>query len=75
MEQLIAKVAAKVGIDEAIARDAIGIVFNLFARKGPAGKVSQLMNAVPGAAKTMSALPRGCAFRSVSRPVQSKERS
>lgn len=50
MEQLIASIASKVGIDEALAQKAISIVLSLVQSQGDDSAVSQLFDKMPGAA-------------------------
>lgn len=57
MEELIKNIVTKVGIDEATANSAVGIILNMFAQAAPADKMSQLTNAIPGAQDLMAAAP------------------
>jgi len=59
MDQLIAGIAAKTGIDEATARSAVGIILNMFVKEGPGDKVSALMSAMPGASDLLAAQQSG----------------
>ena len=49
MDELIAKIVAGVGIDEDVARKAVGIIFNFLQNDGPADLIDQFMDKVPGA--------------------------
>lgn len=54
MEQLIANIVSKVGIDENLAKTAVGIILNMFQDAAPADKMSALTEAMPGAEDLMS---------------------
>ncbi len=49
MEELIARVTQKTGLDAAIARKAIGIILAYLQKEGPTDEVNQLVAALPGA--------------------------
>jgi len=49
MEELIARIVANVGIDEALAKKAIAIILQLVKSEGPQDKVAELFAALPGA--------------------------
>ena len=49
MQELITRVVQNVGIDEAAAKPAIGVVLNMLKSVLPEGIVSSLMGALPGA--------------------------
>lgn len=51
MEELISRIVANVGIDEELAKKAVGIILQLVKSEGPADKVSELFAALPGAAE------------------------
>ncbi|PLX40630.1 MAG: hypothetical protein C0605_06205 [Hyphomicrobiales bacterium] len=53
MEELIGRISAALGIDEALASKAVGIVLNLLKSAGPEDKVSQLLAAIPGASEML----------------------
>ena len=55
MQELITNIVTKVGIDEGMATTAVGIILNMFSGAGPADKVGQMMDAMPGAGDLMSA--------------------
>ena len=55
MEELIQRIVTSVGIDEGLAKTAIGMIFNMFQKEGDAGAVSSLMSALPGASDLASA--------------------
>lgn len=50
MDELIGRVAAAAGIDEATAHKAVGVVFDLISKEGDSRKVAELFDKVPGAA-------------------------
>jgi hypothetical protein len=49
MEELLTRVAAAAGIDENLARKAVGIILAFLQKEGPATEIGQLMAALPGA--------------------------
>lgn len=59
MDELLARVTAKVGLDEATARTAIGIILAFLQKEGPQQEVSQLMAALPGSEEAVAAAPSG----------------
>jgi hypothetical protein len=54
MEELVARIVSKVGIDESVARDAIGIIFTFLRNEAPADKIAVLVAKIPGAATFMA---------------------
>ena len=55
MDQLIAAIAEKVGIDEDLAKKAVGIILNFLNKDGPRDLVDQVLRAMPGAAELIDA--------------------
>jgi len=55
MEELIQRIVTSVGIDEGLAKTAVGIILNMFQNEGDAGAVATLMNAMPGSGDLASA--------------------
>jgi hypothetical protein len=53
MDELIAHLVAKVGIDRDAAEKAVGIIFQFLLKEGPADKVKALMARLPGAEELM----------------------
>jgi len=51
MEELISRIVAATGIDEDMAKKAIGIILQLVKSEGPEDKVAELFAALPGAAE------------------------
>lgn len=49
IDELITRVTAAAGIDEALARKAVGMMLAFLKKEGPAAEVGQLFAAVPGA--------------------------
>ena len=49
MEELLTRVAAVAGINEELARKAVGIILAFLQKEGPATEIGQLMAALPGA--------------------------
>jgi hypothetical protein len=59
MEELLARVTEKTGLDAATATKAIGIILNFLKKEGPPAEVGQLLAALPGAEAAMSAAGDG----------------
>ena len=53
MDELIARLIANVGIDQAQAERAVGIIFDFLRKEGPTDKVQALMDQLPGAQELM----------------------
>jgi hypothetical protein len=49
MDELIARVTQKTGLEASVARKAIGIILAYLQKEGPANEVNQLIAALPGA--------------------------
>ncbi|MGO4666031.1 DUF2267 domain-containing protein [Bosea sp. 2YAB26] len=49
MDELISRIVAASGLDEGLARKAIGIILAFLQKEGPAAEIEQLMSALPGA--------------------------
>lgn len=49
MHDLIARIAAKAGISEAIAQQGVAIILSFLAKEGPDSQVGKLLDAIPGA--------------------------
>ena len=49
MDELIGRLAAKAGIDEAVAEKTIGIILGFLRNEGPSEKVLALIEQIPGA--------------------------
>ena len=49
MEELIARITASVGIDEATASKAVGMILGFLKSEGPTDQVNQMLEALPGA--------------------------
>ncbi|RYE34026.1 MAG: DUF2267 domain-containing protein [Hyphomicrobiales bacterium] len=49
MEELLTRVAAVAGINEELARKAVGIILAFLQKEGPPAEIGQLMAALPGA--------------------------
>lgn len=53
MEDLIARISETVGIEQAVARKAVGIILNFISRDGPRDKVDQVLDQMPGSRELM----------------------
>ena len=62
MDELIKALTAKVGIDEAVAEKAVGIILGFLRSEGPTDKVQALIDTIPGAEAAISASERGAGF-------------
>ena len=49
MDELIARLATKAGVDDAVAEKTIGIVLSFLRSEGPSDKVQALIDQIPGA--------------------------
>ena len=49
MDELIARVTQKTGLEASVARKAIGLILAYLQKEGPAAEVNQLVAALPGA--------------------------
>jgi hypothetical protein len=49
MEELLARITAQTGLDQATARKAIAIILGYLKKEGPPNEVNQLLAAMPGA--------------------------
>jgi len=49
MDELIARVTQKTGLEASVARKAIGLILAYLQKEGPADEVNQLITALPGA--------------------------
>ncbi|MEE1610103.1 DUF2267 domain-containing protein [Microvirga sp. CF3016] len=59
MEELIARVTQKTGLDQATARKAIGIILGYLQKEGPSSEVNQLIAALPGAQEAIDETKSG----------------
>jgi hypothetical protein len=59
MEELIGRLVAKAGIDNAVAEKTIGIILGFLRNEGPAGKVQSLIDNIPGAEAAIAASSNG----------------
>jgi len=55
MDELIARLATKAGIDDAVAEKTIGIVLGFLRSDGPSDKVQVLIDRIPGAESAIAA--------------------
>jgi hypothetical protein len=55
MDELIDELAAKAGIDNAVAEKTVGIILNFLRNEGPSDKVQTLIDKVPSAEATIAA--------------------
>lgn len=55
MDQLIATIAEKVGIDAELAKKAVSIILSFLNKDGPQDLVQQVMQAMPGASELIEA--------------------
>ena len=59
MDELIAQLAAKAGIGEAVAEKTIGIILGFLRSEGPSDKVQALIDKIPGAETAIAASSNG----------------
>lgn len=55
MDELIARLVASAGLDQATARKAVAIILDFLLKEGPADKVQALIDQMPGAAEAVAA--------------------
>ncbi|AWM87642.1 hypothetical protein [Microvirga sp. 17 mud 1-3] len=54
MEELIARITEKTGLEASVARKAIGLILAFLQKEGPANEVNQLIAALPGAEEAIA---------------------
>jgi hypothetical protein len=59
MEELIARVTEKTGLEASVARKAIGLILAFLKKEGPANEVNQLIAALPGAEEAIAQAGNG----------------
>jgi len=62
MDELVGRLAAKAGIDSAVAEKTIGIVLGFLRNEGPSDKVQVLIDQIPGAEAAIAASSSGGGF-------------
>jgi hypothetical protein len=55
MDELVEQLAAKAGIDKAVAEKTVGIMLGFLRKEGPSDKVEVLIDSIPGAARAVEA--------------------
>ena len=55
MDELVEQLAAKAGIDRAVAEKTIGIILGFLRKEGPSDKVQVLIDSIPGAESALEA--------------------
>ena len=55
MDELVEQLAAKAGIDKAVAEKTVGIMLGFLRKEGPSGKVQALIDRIPGAENAVDA--------------------
>jgi hypothetical protein len=59
MDELIGRLAAKAGIENAVAEKTIGIILSFLRNEGPSDKVQTLIDHIPGAEAAIAACSSG----------------
>ena len=59
MDELIGRLAAKAGIDDAVAEKTVGIMLGFLRNEGPSDKVQALIDNIPGAEAAIAASGSG----------------
>jgi hypothetical protein len=59
MDELVGQLAAKAGIDNAVAAKTVGIILGFLRNEGPADKVQALIDKIPGAEAAIAASNHG----------------
>jgi hypothetical protein len=57
MNELVERLVAKVGVDQAAAAKSVGIILDFLRKEGPADKVQALIDKLPGAEALLQAQP------------------
>jgi len=57
MDELISRITNSVGIDADTAQKAVGMILGFLQKEGPADKVQQMLDAIPGALDTIANAP------------------
>jgi hypothetical protein len=57
MDELVAKIAANTGVDEAVARKAVAIILKFLATSGAGDKIQPLIDTLPGAKEAVATVP------------------
>jgi len=57
MDELIAQIAQKTGVDPTLARQAVGIIMKFLHENGPQEKVQSLIDAIPDAPEAVANAP------------------
>lgn len=65
MEELIDQLAAKAGVDRAVAEKTVGAILGFLRKEGPADKVQVLIDKIPGAQAAIDATGGGGGFSSL----------
>lgn len=55
MEELISRIMSAAGIDEDLAKNAVGIILNFLSKEGPEDKMQLIFDALPGTAELVAA--------------------
>ena len=59
MDELVGQLAAKAGIDKAVAKKTVGIMLGFLHNEGPSDKVQALIDSIPGAQRAIEASRNG----------------
>src|SRR4051794_29354454 len=59
MDELVEQLAAKAGIDKAVAEKTIGIILGFLRKEGPSDQVQALIDKIPGAESALEASSKG----------------
>lgn len=59
MDELVEQLAAKAGIDRAVAEKTVGIILGFLRNEGPSDKVQALIDMIPGAESAVQASSKG----------------
>jgi hypothetical protein len=62
MDELVEQLAAKAGIDKAVAEKTVGIILGFLRKEGPADRVQALIDKIPGAENAVEASRNGGGF-------------
>src|SRR6201989_1170827 len=65
MDELVEQLAAKAGIDKAVAEKTIGIILGFLRKEGPSDQVQALIDKIPGAERAVEASGKGAVLSGV----------
>jgi len=59
MDELIQQLVAKIGVDQSVAEQAVGMILGFLRKEGPSETVEELISSIPGASAAIDATSGG----------------